>query len=512
MKVKRMLALALTASMVLGLPVSAQETEQDIMSTVIVEEELQSEANETEPIQEAYKESVVETEESITIENIEGALENEDIIIDETELVGEDLDVGLHDRFDKDSIQNWFDKINGSLNNNNKQEDESEEESQKETDSTDLEEDTTGVRGFVNRLYEKVLNRKADPSGLDTWTNLLTSKQMTGAEVARGFIESAEFKARNLSDEAYVTVLYNTFFDRGPDAGGKQTWMDALASGLSRSYVFKGFAESKEFSNLCAKYGIERGSVILTEPRDQNAGVTKFVYRCYKVFLGRTADNSGLNMWCTMLLTNQMNAKEVARGFVMSQEFANMNLNYYAYVETMYLGLFNRNADAGGLEMWVNKLMGGFSFEDIFNGFADSQEFRSLAASFGLANNWKSVPFYYLVDNGIYTLQFPLSWKGRFAEAGDGNYTCYYDPEAGEYLNSNYAVEIAYVYFVEDLYGIDRYPDYEVLGYSDKFDVYAVAVYPTDVPPFEDYNNNVAIWYAHMTSCMPYLFKSIQFK
>lgn len=451
MKVNRIWAMAFAASMMFALPVCAQETESIASQETEYFEEIMTENNEENS--EIAVETVFETEYVPDTEE-EPVVESETIDVLETEIMqdleevrGTNIDQAIKDAYEEFLKQ---------------------------------EENSTGVRGFVNRLYEKVLNRKADPSGLDTWTDLLTSKQMTGAEVARGFIDSTEFKNRNLNDEAYVTVLYNTFFDRGPDAGGKQTWMDALASGLSRSYVFKGFAESQEFSNLCSKFGIERGSVKLTEARDQNAGITKFVYRCYNVFLGRQPDASGLNMWCEMLLTKQMNAKEVARGFVMSQEFQNKGLSNTNYVKTMYIGLFNRNADSGGLQTWVGKLDEGYTREYVFFGFADSNEFRTLARSFGLSGDWSGSLTYIPFETEYCSLRLPLSW--------DGHYLCSeYIENDGDvwysfYNKENYDVYGGMLFMLKFEWAWNEsfeYPSYEYLVVTNN--LASMVIYPTDV-------------------------------
>ena len=491
MKMKKLFTVVLAASMLLSVPVYAEET---------IPENVQSEYIETEAVEVETEVEVIESEVTETVaQDVETDLqiEMEAVQKDDKFLNGEENDL---EQAVKDAYNSLINKNNNKNNQTNINQNQTE---------TPKKED--GVTAFVRRLYTKVLNRQPDKNGLNDWVSQLKNRTKTGAEVAQGFICSQELYKRNLSNSAYVEMLYETFFDRASDKGGKTYWMNQLSTGMSRNYVFRGFANSAEFQKICDKYNITRGTIVLKDPMDQNEGITKFVYRCYQKFLGRKADIAGLNDWCNRLLTGKINAKQAAEGFVMSREFASMNLNYYNYVETMYWGLFDRKADAVGLESWVNKLMSGFEFIDIFNGFADSQEFRKLAASFGLSNNWKSVPFCYLVDNGIYTLEFPLSWKGKFAEAGDGFYTMYYYPDGQKLTNSAYAVEIATVLFLEDLDDVDKYPSYEVLGYSDTFDVYAVALYPTDVP-FDDYHNNIAIRYFNMTSCIPYVFKSIVFK
>lgn len=199
---------------------------------------------------------------------------------------------------------------------------------------------------------------------------------------------SVELQNRKLSNSAYVEMLYKTFLNRSADASGERTWVTYLEKGMSREWVYSGFANSVEFQDICNSFGIQRGTYVLTAPKDQNAGITTFVYRCYQKFLGRTPDDGGLNTWCNQLLSGQMNAKEAARGFVMSNEFQNKKMSNEDYVKTMYLGLFDRSADDAGLSGWVDVLEAGNSRESVFYGFADSQEFRTLATGFGLNGDW----------------------------------------------------------------------------------------------------------------------------
>ena len=240
------------------------------------------------------------------------------------------------------------------------------------------------VKKFVERLYTQVLGRGADPSGLEAWSNVLKNKTENGAKVAQGFIDSTEFKSRSLSDEDYIRILYRTFLDRDADASGLAAWKSVLDSGLSRLHVFKGFAESQEFTEICGRYGIERGNAELTAPRDQNEGVTKFVVRCYRLCLGRDADESGLNGWCNAILTGQNTAKQAAHGFVFSDEFKKKNLSDTEYVKTLYRVFMDREADGAGLNAWVKVLRSGKSREHVFNGFADSNEFREICARYGI--------------------------------------------------------------------------------------------------------------------------------
>ena len=240
------------------------------------------------------------------------------------------------------------------------------------------------IRDFVVRLYTQLLGRKPDEAGLESWTEVLRSQKEQGAKVAQGFVESPEFKKRNLSDKEYISILYRTFLDREADAAGLAAWQKLLDDGLSRLYVFKGFAESDEFTEICNSYGIIRGNVILTAPMDQNENVTKFIARCYKFCLGRKGDEAGINGWCNQILTGKNTAKQAAYGFVFSDEFKKKNLSDEEFVKTMYRVFMNREADAAGLKGWVEVLKNGKSREHVFNGFADSNEFKEICESYGI--------------------------------------------------------------------------------------------------------------------------------
>ena len=120
---------------------------------------------------------------------------------------------------------------------------------------------TADVNAFVTRFYQQCLDRQPDDGGLSGWVNALLNHSITGATVANGFINSTEFTNKNLSNDAYLLVMYKAFFDRPPDPQGYSDWMGQLTSGSSRQYVLAGFVNSTEFANECAKFGIESGSI-----------------------------------------------------------------------------------------------------------------------------------------------------------------------------------------------------------------------------------------------------------
>ncbi|MDE5873274.1 MAG: cellulase family glycosylhydrolase, partial [Lachnospiraceae bacterium] len=188
------------------------------------------------------------------------------------------------------------------------------------------------IEAFVTRLYEKCLDREPDETGMNTWPNMLMSKKGTGASVAKGFVYSKEYIGKNVSDEEYLNMLYRVFLDREADAEGRSTWLGLMEQGLSRDYVFRGFVQSPEYTSICQNYGIERGTVTLTQPRDKNPNMTRFVNRLYVYVLGRNGEADGLNDWCKALQNKLYTPVQVGDFFVLSDEFKAKNLSDEEYI------------------------------------------------------------------------------------------------------------------------------------------------------------------------------------
>ncbi|MFO7971377.1 MAG: DUF4214 domain-containing protein, partial [Desulfobacterales bacterium] len=112
--------------------------------------------------------------------------------------------------------------------------------------------------------------------------------------------------------------------------------------------------------------------------------VSDFVSRFYQVVLGRNAETSGLNYWVNSLETGTRAGADVARGFIFSNEFMSKNLGNEAYVDVLYAAFFNRMADPGGRNHWLERLYGGGSREEVLNGFIYSQEFADLCQQYSI--------------------------------------------------------------------------------------------------------------------------------
>ena len=105
----------------------------------------------------------------------------------------------------------------------------------------------------VYRLYRATLDRAPDAGGFLDWTTRLVGGTALVTAVG-GFVGGREFQNTYgaLDDRGFVTQLYQNVLDRAPDATGMTGWLDRLAGGMSRADVVLGFAESREFVTATA--------------------------------------------------------------------------------------------------------------------------------------------------------------------------------------------------------------------------------------------------------------------
>ena len=95
-----------------------------------------------------------------------------------------------------------------------------------------------------------------DLGGLAFWTDAFLAGEGDLAQyndniyaIADFFVASDEFEARypaTLTDEEYVTALYNNLLGRGPDADGLAFWVGELEGDASRGKVLADFTNSEE--------------------------------------------------------------------------------------------------------------------------------------------------------------------------------------------------------------------------------------------------------------------------
>jgi hypothetical protein len=84
----------------------------------------------------------------------------------------------------------------------------------------------------VDHLYQTFLDRPADPSGRMFWVNSLING-MTVETVMAAFATSDEFKQNNPLNTNFIAALYNDLLSRAPDSSGLTSFTNALTNNTS---------------------------------------------------------------------------------------------------------------------------------------------------------------------------------------------------------------------------------------------------------------------------------------
>jgi lysyl endopeptidase len=241
----------------------------------------------------------------------------------------------------------------------------------------------TGQTSLVDGYYRSILGRPADPAGLAFWDQQALDLAAAGGNInevwyalAIGFFNSDEYLAYHHDDAQFVTDLYNTFFQRVPDAPGLQYWVGLLQSGLPRNAVLVSFLFTPEFSSFTqALYGN-------TAARPEVDVVMDF----YRGLLSRVADTGGLAFWVQSFRVAQCQGsaavvaqvEAISSAFALGTEYTARNRSNSEYVVDLYNAFMRRGADLGGVQYWTGLLASGQQTrEQVRRQFIASAEFQA---------------------------------------------------------------------------------------------------------------------------------------
>ena len=242
----------------------------------------------------------------------------------------------------------------------------------------------SGFEDFVERLYTVALSRASEKEGKDYWCELVGNGTLTGADCARFFLTSPEFKGRGLSDEDFLKVLYSTFFDRNAadDPDGFNFWLNSLKT-VGKDTVVEGFINSPEWCDICATYGVRSGA-LTAKATKASKNATAFATRLYTECLGREPEEGGLKYWSLGLTNQELTGSQAAHEFFYCKEFNDHNFDNKELITRMYKTFMGRDPDDEGLNYWLTNMNNGMTKDQVFNSFVQSQEFTEICASYAI--------------------------------------------------------------------------------------------------------------------------------
>lgn len=127
--------------------------------------------------------------------------------------------------------------------------------------------DIGGSAGAAYRIFDSALDRTPDQSGLSFYTNQLDGGADL-ADVGSSLLNSDEFTSSfgsvgDLSNDAYIDLLYTNVLGREADGDGKEFYVGQLEEGQSRGQVLASFSESDE--HQATLVGQTEGGVLLND-------------------------------------------------------------------------------------------------------------------------------------------------------------------------------------------------------------------------------------------------------
>jgi hypothetical protein len=204
----------------------------------------------------------------------------------------------------------------------------------------------THARAVVRAMYEDILGRGVDASGLDAWSTQLVDGRSEG-DLVRMLTRSEEYIRLRIA-KAYREVL-----GREPDAHGAQQWFLRIRSGgATVDDVQRRFYDSVEFYHQGG--GTPNGYIALV----------------YRTVLLRLPSSTELSYWTGVMARSGRGA--AVDGIWFSLEAAKVRAGGY------YRVFLQREPDAGGVETWANVLL-RHGEGAVRVGIAGSAEYRNLA-------------------------------------------------------------------------------------------------------------------------------------
>ncbi len=238
------------------------------------------------------------------------------------------------------------------------------------------------VSGLIYHYYMSLLDHAPDMPGFTYWQSEIARVQSLGIDVKEGFIALArmfvatpEYLAKGTSDAAYITDLYETFFDRTPSGPEVTYWTDLMTAGMSRDIALNWFVYSPE----CTAYITSVLGTSITRP--ENNLVNDF----YRGFLNRLPDTDGFNTQLAVMRTAQASdaaavrstTLAIALNFVEGPEYALRARTNAQFIEDCYNGILRRGALAAEIQGWVDLLTAGATRTEVLTGFVNSAEFQA---------------------------------------------------------------------------------------------------------------------------------------
>jgi hypothetical protein len=214
---------------------------------------------------------------------------------------------------------------------------------------------------LVDSVYQNLFGHAADAAGKAYWSGLLTDGKIGAAALPETLAASARgddatvLRERLAGAESFSAALdlrsqVVTIPENNPEAALGKTWMQGIKDFNSLDTAFHNLYET-------VTGGVEALVPIPADGHMSNKVGAALVEELYVGFFGRPGESTGVAYW-EDYLGNGGSVDALREAFAKSQEFgqAVMLTDNAHLVDGLYINLFGRHGDVGGLSYWTGLL------------------------------------------------------------------------------------------------------------------------------------------------------------
>jgi hypothetical protein len=180
---------------------------------------------------------------------------------------------------------------------------------------------------FVAAAYQKYLGRTASSSEIQAWVSLMHNG-INDESIEVSFVASAEYMSKDGTGSAWIAALYRDLLGRTASPAEINGWLQGLNSGAAPADVARAIATSFE-------------------------GEAVRVVADYSRYLHRTVSTGEVTGFVNALISGASN-EDIAAVFLGSLEyFQRSNMDSATWLNSAYMDLFGRPADAAADNSWL---------------------------------------------------------------------------------------------------------------------------------------------------------------
>ncbi|MFB2816898.1 DUF4214 domain-containing protein [Umezakia ovalisporum] len=206
----------------------------------------------------------------------------------------------------------------------------------------------------IQSLYVALLGREAEPEAFAFWTRRLNLGLSSLTTLATELTNSPAVQARiaSFTSGEFIEFIYSNAFGRVADSGGKAFWVGRLGASPTvdtQAQVVRDIIASAASAD---KEALNR-----RVETAKNDTYRSLVQSLYVTLLGRAADAGGQAFWVSQLNEGKSIA-DITASIIGSEEAQQRytGLINREFVELLYSSAFGRVADEGGRNFWVERI------------------------------------------------------------------------------------------------------------------------------------------------------------